>query len=101
MDGGLYPDLQSCGLLLASLIELKASDIVWEAGGCVVEDLRRFLSVAPWLSRLDTWFWILEELWGRLRVDGRVEEMGGCEMSGCLMGCGGWKDRCEYRGGRW
>ena len=102
MDGGLYPDLQSCGLLLANLIEPKASDI-WEAGGCVVEVLRRFLRVARLLWP-DTWFWILEDLWDekrRLREDGCVEEVGGCEISGCLKGYGGWKDRCEYRGGCW
>ena len=105
LDGGLYPDLQSCGRILASLIELKASDI-WEAGR-VVEDLRRFLRVAPWLSRwmLGAWLWILEDSWlekGRVREDGCLEEVRGCNISGCLNGYGGWKDRrSEYRGGCW
>ena len=56
LDGGLYPDLQSCGLPLASWIELKAPDI-GKAGGCAVELLRRFLEVA---ARL--WRWTLKEL---------------------------------------
>ena len=95
LDGGLYPDLQSCGRILANLIELKASDI-WEGGRFVVEDLRRFLRVAPWLSRwpgmLGTWLWILEELWLEkrcVREDGCLEEVRGCKISGCLNGYGG------------
>ena len=58
------------------------------------------------------WLWILEEfkLWPgyekrRLREDGcvpvSVDEVSGCKKSGCLKGYGGWKDRCEYRGGCW
>ena len=68
----------------------------------MVEALRRFLRVVPrlWTS---LWLWVLEELRNeelRLREDGRVEEVSGYGKSGCLKGYGGgWKDRCEYRGG--
>ena len=51
---------------------------------------------------LDAWRWILGELWRSLKEDGCVEEVGGfgiCGGKDCLKGYGGWKDRCEYRGG--
>jgi hypothetical protein len=58
-----------------------------EAGDCVVEVFRRFLRVVARLSRwrLDTWRWILGELWHekrRLREDG----CGMCGGEGCLKG---------------
>ena len=63
------------------------------------------MRVVAWLRMLGAWRWILGELWRLLKEDGCVEEVSGFGIcgggKGCLKGYGGWKDRCEYRGGRW
>ena len=104
LDGDLYPDLQPCGLPLASGTELKAPD-VGTAGGCLVEALRTFLRDVTRLWRLDIWRSTRRELWRErrlLREDGCVGKMSGrdtCRGKSWFGRYGGGKDRCEYGGG--